>query len=373
MKIAMVCALWGPAYPTGSGIYAYELSRRLAEEGHEVHVFTSNTGEFNGTKYPSNLHLHKLKSHGLIWDMNPLSNAFSKIVNEDFDIVHVHSYIFFLSNSVAFAKAFKKFNYVLTFHGGVDYQSSNCDASTRFWLKDNFYDRTLGYSTVKMADKVISVCKKDIPIIKEKFDAEAQYVPNAVCTSRFSYHDNNSRTIMFVGKLEKWKGAADLCDIFRIVNKKLPDVKFRIVGDGSLAKEFLASDLPIEFMGYVPHDIMPQYYGSSCLSVLPSYMEGSPTTCMESLACGVPVVATNVGDTSDVVLDGKSGFIHSPGDIAGMADSIISLLNEDSLRKKMGREGRRHIEDNYSYNSILPKMKTIYSTLLQEGRSIGQI
>jgi len=51
MKVAMVTAFWGPAYPTGSGIYAYEVARRLAEQGNEVHVYTSNVGNFNETKY----------------------------------------------------------------------------------------------------------------------------------------------------------------------------------------------------------------------------------------------------------------------------------------------------------------------------------
>jgi glycosyltransferase involved in cell wall biosynthesis len=364
MKIAMVTAFWGPAYPTGSGIYAYEVARRLAEQSNEVHVYTSSVGNFNEVKYPDNLHVHVLRAYGVVWDMNPLANVFTRLLREDFDIVHVHSYIFFMSNMAALARIFRDFRYVLHFHGGLNYSEAKMFYPWRVWAKENIYDRLPGLFTVKMADEVLSVAKSDIPIIKKKFGVDADWIPNGVCTEKFSYSESDSRIVTYVGKLEKWKGAETLIDVFKIIHKELKDVEFIVAGDGSLAGRLRNTNLPVKLIGHVPHDKMPEIYHKSAVSVLPSYMEGLPTTCMESLACGVPVVATDVGDTKEVVIDGETGFLVKPGDTKTMAHKVIELLEDEDSRKNMGKEGRRHVEENFSYDAIIQKLCDIYTSLI---------
>ena len=93
-RIAQVTAYWGPAYPTGSGVFCYEISKRLAKQ-FEVHVFTSSIGRFNNLNSIDNLHVHPLYTYGVLWDMNPIANVFTQLLKNDFDIIHVHSYIFF--------------------------------------------------------------------------------------------------------------------------------------------------------------------------------------------------------------------------------------------------------------------------------------
>ncbi len=365
MKIGMVTAFWGPAYPTGSGIYAYEVARRLAEQGNEVHVYTSSVGNFNETKYPDNLHVHVLRTYGVIWDMNPVANVFTRLIRQNFDVVHVHSYIFFMSNMTALARAIKNFKYILHFHGGLNYSVAEMFYPERVWAKEKIYDRTLGRLTVKMADKVLSVAKSDIPLIEKKFGVESDWVPNAVCTEKFSYSENESkRTVTYVGKLEKWKGAELLIDIFKIIHKELGDVEFMIAGNGSLARKIRDSKLPVKLLGHVPHHKMPEVYHKSDVVILPSFMEGCPTICMESLACGVPVVATDVGDTREIVLDGETGFLVSPGDAKTMAFKVIELLEDDELRKRMGKEGRKHIEENFSYDVVVEQIFNLYKYML---------
>jgi glycosyltransferase involved in cell wall biosynthesis len=362
----MVSALWGPAYPTGSGVYAYEIAKRLAESGHEVDVYTSQVGNFNGTKYPPNMHLKILRTYGFAWDMNPIANVFNKLVGNDYDIVHVHSYVFCMSNTAAMARAFRDFGYVLNFHGGVSHCDMDGSTGFRFMAKEQIFDRTIGMLTVKLADKVISIAKRDVPLIREKFGVESSYVPNAVCTDLFTPGSNgHEKVVTYVGKLEKWKGTEDLLKIFEIVQKEVEDVKFMVVGNGSLQEKVRSSGLPIKMTGFVPHSKIPTIYHGSAVSVLPSYMEGCPTTCMESLACGVPCVATNVGDTQEIVLNGKTGYLETPGDINGVAARIIELLQDETLRRRMGAEGREHIANNYSYSTVMKKMLEVYGSITQ--------
>ncbi len=361
MKIAIVSPLWGPAYPTGSGVYAYELATRMANLGHEVHVFTFQVGNFPPMDLPANLHLRVLRTYNMMWDMNPIANVLPILVREDFDVVHVHSYIFFMSNSAALARLMRRFRYVLNFHGGISHNGMPSSCSSKIWIKDHIFDRTLGRVTVRLADEVVSVSKSDIPLIKSTFGVTAHYIPNAVSTEKFNPVENGSRVITYVGKLERWKGAGDLLSIFKKVDKEVRDVKFRIIGDGSLAGMFRKSGIPLELLGHIPHENMPAYYQDSAASVLPSYMEGAPTTCMESLACGVPCVATNVGDTPEIVSDGRTGFLVDPGDTDAYASHLIELLEDRTLRHRMGAQGRQHVIDHFSYDRVVEQMLKVYN------------
>lgn len=364
LKIAQVVAYWGPAYPTGSGVFCYELSKRLAKQ-FEVHVFTSDVGNFNNLESVDNLYLHPLRTYATIWDMNPVANVFTKLLQNDFDIVHVHSYIFFLSNMAALARLFKRNSrYILHFNGGLDFSGNNRSFHPgRIWAKEKIYDRTLGYFTTKMADRVLSASKSDISIIQRKFGIrEVSWIPNAVDTDSFlpPVEEPDPPAVMYVGKLEKWKGIDTLIKCFRIIKEEVKDVEFLVVGTGSLESELRKTELPIEFCGQVPYEKMPEVYRRASVLVLPSYMEGFPCTCVEALSCQVPVIATDVGDTREIVIDGQTGFLALPGDAEGIASRTIQVLADRDLRKKLGENGRAHVGRNFGYETVTEKVIEIY-------------
>ena len=229
----MVTAFWGPAYPTGSGIYASELAERLVERGHEVHVITSDVGNVENNGFSKDIQLHALHSYGFAWNMNPIASSFRKILDGKFDIVHVHSYIFFLSNTAAMARWFSNHKYLLQFHGGLNHQMHETANDRRMWAKEKVFDRTLGRMTVDSADELLSVARSDLPIIKRKFGRDAVHLPNAVSLSKFRPEDGNAVYLTYVGKFEEWKGFTDLLDIFKIVKNDVPEAKLLLVGQGS--------------------------------------------------------------------------------------------------------------------------------------------
>ena len=364
MKIAQVTAYWGPAYPTGSGVFCYELSKRLAKQ-FEVHAFTSDVGNFNNLEEIDNLYVHPLHTYATIWDMNPIANVFTQLLKGDFDIVHVHSYIFFLSNMAALARLFKrKSRYILHFNGGLDFSGDSRNFHPRrIWAKENIYDRTLGYFTTRIADRVLSASKSDIPIIQRKFGTkEVEWIPNAVDTERFMpVADKPNRPVVtYVGKLERWKGVDVLIKCFEAINRELEGVEFLIAGRGSLEGKLRETKLPIEFLGSVPYAEMPEIYQRTSVLILPSYMEGFPCTCIEALSCGVPAVATDVGDVKEIVLDGETGFLAKPGDSEEITSHIIKILKDKNLAKKLGENGRTHVKENFSYEAVMGKIIEIY-------------
>lgn len=369
MRIAQVTAYWGPAYPSGSGVFCYEISKRLAKQ-FEVHVFTSDTGDIKNMNSIPNLRLRPLRTYGILWDMNPVANVFSKLLQDNFDIIHVHSYIFFLSNMAALARLFKRRSrYILHFHGGLSSQNGTASFHpARIWAKEQIYDRTLGYMTAKLADRVLSVSKSDIPIIRRKFGIkDVEWIPNAVDTEQF-LHTNDEPSVplvTYVGKLEQWKGIDVLMKSFEIIRREVKDAKFLIVGTGSLKDKIREVNLPIEFLDFVPYSEMPEVYQRTSVLVLPSYMEGLPLTCIEALSCQVPVIASDVGDVGEIVLDGETGFLTEPGDSKAVASRAVQVLKDKELQRRLGENGRMHVKENYSYDVVMEKVIQEYETCLQ--------
>ena len=368
MKIAQVTAYWGPNYPSGSGVSCYEISKRLAEH-FEVHVFTSDIGNPNKLNTVDKLFIHPLHTYATFWNMNPLANVFTRLLQSDFDVIHVHSYIFFLSNMAALARIFKrKSRYILHFRGGLDFSGDSRNFHPmRIWAKENIYDRTLGYFTAKLADCVFSVSKNDIPIIQRKFGIkEVKWMPNGVDTEKFiSAKDKpNPPVVTYVGKLEKWKGIDTLIKSFEMINKQVKNVKFLVAGTGSLEGSLRAAKLPIELLGSVPYENMPAIYKRTSVVILPSYMEGFPCTCVEALSCEVPVVATDVGDVKEIIIDKETGAIAKPGDSEEIASRTIEILKDEGLRRKLGQNGRAHVEKNFSYDVLMPKIIREYQKCL---------
>jgi glycosyltransferase involved in cell wall biosynthesis len=107
------------------------------------------------------------------------------------------------------------------------------------------------------------------------------------------------------------------------------------------------------------------YYPACDLTVLPSRHEGMPNVILESLACGVPVVATRVADNEILVPDGKVGFIVESEDAVGLATRIRELLDDSVLREKLGATARSWIVENFSADRMAEKMIAAYRMMYE--------
>lgn len=113
------------------------------------------------------------------------------------------------------------------------------------------------------------------------------------------------------------------------------------------------------FLGDVQEDFLPVLYNCSDLVVLPSIQEGQGITLLEAQATAKPVVAFNVGGISEVVLNGKTGFLINANSYE-LAEAIQKLLSDDSLREKMGDNARKFVCDNFSWDFCAQKMLQVY-------------
>ena len=102
----------------------------------------------------------------------------------------------------------------------------------------------------------------------------------------------------------------------------------------------------------------------SDLFLLPSLQESFGLSALEAMACGVPVVASNVGGLPEVVIDGVTGFLHPPDDVEQMAESAIAILSDPALHARMAAEGVRLATERFSADRIVPQYEALYERAL---------
>jgi glycosyltransferase involved in cell wall biosynthesis len=165
--------------------------------------------------------------------------------------------------------------------------------------------------------------------------------------------------------LETWLRAAAL------VAQRYADAQFVLVGEGrdgvTLGQlQRLATALGIaervHFPGYHAH-LLP-VYGSFDLFMLSSRREGLPNSILEAMAVGLPIVTTDVAGTSELVLDGQTGYVVPQGDVDRLAQGLMTLLADQQLRQRMGQAGRERIEREFSFTQRLQCIEALYARVL---------
>lgn len=183
--------------------------------------------------------------------------------------------------------------------------------------------------------------------------------------------------VIGIGRLEKQKRFDIFLQTAKLVSDQMPNVGFLIVGDGSQRKELesLAAKLglypSVRFTG--ARSDVPTLLGISDVFLLTSDFEGLPLTLLEALAMQVPVVATHVDGTSEVLGRGLGGILIPPRDPVAAADAVMALLHDEERRRITGREGRRLVEHVYSISLVNQQVEEAYRSVLQQNDWSSQV
>ena len=176
--------------------------------------------------------------------------------------------------------------------------------------------------------------------------------------------------MLFVGRLTKEKNIPNLLNAVPKVLGVFPNTLFIIVGKGDERPNLkkLTVDLGIEenviFTGAVP-DVADYYYLSDLL-VLPSNHEGRAIVLIEAMACGKPVISTDVGGTRDVIVDGKNGFIVPLGDSDAISQKIILLLSNPKKMISMGEIGQEFVIKTQDIKKNAYMLREIFDKTISE-------
>jgi N-acetyl-alpha-D-glucosaminyl L-malate synthase BshA len=199
-----------------------------------------------------------------------------------------------------------------------------------------------------------------IDVIPNFVDA-TQFVPpirREIGTTRVLTHVSNFRPI---------KRVTDVIRIFAAVRTHMP-VRLELVGDGpersrveALVHELNLQDI-VRFRGEL--DDLVEVYGTSDVFLLPSESESFGLAALEAMACGVPVVASDVGGLPEVVTEGETGFLAAVGDVAAMAEKVEQLLSDERLHRTMSRLARERVESTFRLDPAVDRYEAVYRRVL---------
>ena len=227
-------------------------------------------------------------------------------------------------------------------------------------------------ATIKRADKLVTLTqqvKKLYTNIIEKDKIEV--IPFAVDTEVFKPSKREEKNeVLYVGSLFELKGIRHLITAIARVAKEKPETRLRIVGEGpqkAVIEEMirnckLQKNVTIE--GIIPHNRIVSYYQRCSFLCFPSQGEPFGKAVIEAMACAKPVIATDIGGPRETLLNGETGFLVPLGQQKILAEKMLALLEDDTLRKKMGRNARRVALERYSWLKVAEKYHKIYQSFL---------
>ena len=233
--------------------------------------------------------------------------------------------------------------------------------SLEIWMEKYTLDRARGISSpcVFLANYIRQTCKVDSPI---------ETIPYPIDTLRFtpSEQKDNPPMILFVGRVEKRKGADVLMHAMLRVWAKHPACEFVFAGRiNDDCKDQVAAMTPrVKFLGVLSHNELVTWYQRAAIFVAPSLWDNSPNTIYEAMACGTPVIATRVGGIPELVDEGVTGLLVPPSDPDELAEAIIALLGNDQRRERMGQRARAKAVEQYSLQKILERTLAFYRSVL---------
>ena len=223
----------------------------------------------------------------------------------------------------------------------------------------------------------IAVSKPALDFVSRYLPGDYRIIPNGIDTEHFSpdvpqleEFADGKLNILFVGRLEKRKGLDYLLQACGKVKKQFHDFRLIVVGPGTRLRnryEKLVKELNLDnvvFTGLVTSAELPKYYRSADIFCAPATGgESFGIVLLEAMASGKSVVASNIEGYASVLNNGEEGLLVSPRDEEALAQALLTLLDDKSLRQRMGAKGRVKAE-KYSWPNIAQKVLDYYTTLL---------
>ncbi|AFQ46141.1 glycosyltransferase [Desulfosporosinus meridiei] len=161
-----------------------------------------------------------------------------------------------------------------------------------------------------------------------------------------------------------------LIEAFALVQRRFPQTLLRIAGEGPqrASLEDLAVRLGvsehIEWLGQLPNAEIAGFYQSIDIVVIPSRQESFGVTAVEASACARPVIASRIGGLTEVIVEGETGLLVSSESISELSSAMEGLLNDPTLRERLGQQGRVNVLKNYDWQKNVAQMEAVYQRLL---------
>jgi glycosyltransferase involved in cell wall biosynthesis len=310
-------------------------------------------------------------------DLVALLKLYNICRREKIDIIHTHSSKAGILGR--WAAAFSKVPFIIhTIHGWGFHSRQNS-------LKKKFFI-ALEKLSAGITDRLIAVSRANIATgIENGIGTKKKYtlIRSGIKPSRFRDGEVNiaglkrelkleedAKIVGMVACFKPQKAPLDFISVAKRITETRPGIQFLLIGDGSLRPkvEGLIKKLSLEkkvILAGWRKDI-PRILKTIDLLVLTSLWEGLPRVFPEAMASGLAIVATKVDGAPEAIEEGVNGFLVAPGDIDGMVEKIITLLDEPERLKEMGRKGSEKVFPEFDIDLMVTKIDTLYQAFRRE-------
>lgn len=376
MHVCMIAREFPPR-SGGIGYYVYNLSKKLLERGYEVTVMTRGSTAKLTREIVDGITVFKVSFFPVYplhnWIHGSFLNALIKSLEPKLTLIHLHTPLPPPIKTVLpiITTVHTPMKIDARYHEVVDIYS--LAEKVQSMVVSPFIESKLFGISQSITSVSYSVAKelKEYGLDSEKITVVGNGVDQEVFTPARK-KGSVERYVLYTGVLRARKGLFDLLECARYVCRRRSDVRFLICGNGPLLPKLNEKIRKLELqervvlLGHVRRGDLVRLCQNATVHVVPSHYEGLPTVLLEAMSCALPVVATNVGGTSEVISNGSNGFLVPPKSPERMSELILRLLDDDTLREEIGKAARKTILEHYTWNTIADNVTKCYEDMLPE-------
>jgi len=362
----------------GAGRMAYNLCKELAKRGINIHVFVPSSKNLIETN--ENLIVYFYNSLLKIGIMNISYRLLFAPLHYSVDIVHIHNDTPISVLAGLIYKKRKKRPLIVTWHGDWIENYGNLIRRIGVFISN----KSLVDWVLSEADVIVTPSKYYIKESRflRRYEEKIIEIPNGINLKDFiiPYSKEECRrmvgissekVVLFLSALYPLKGPHILLKAIPEVVKEHRDVLFVFVGGGRVEEyRKLAEQLGVikyvKFTGYVEEKQKPLYYKIADIFVLPSIetFENFPLVLLEASASGLPMIVSDLNTFNCIIRNGYNGLFTKRGNEKSLADAIIYLLENETVRKRMSKRSKK-MAKNYTWDKIAEKYERIYENILK--------
>jgi glycosyltransferase involved in cell wall biosynthesis len=375
----------------GLAAHVYDLSKMLVKKGYEIHVVTCSFPGAKDYELIDGVHVHRFDAYEipapdfLQWDLNMNllmeKKAIEIIDKYSIDILHAHDWL--VANAAIGLKHLYRKPLIATIHSLERGRRSGLFNDGQNMI-DQIENQLIqeAWHNIVCSQYMQSLCHFSFDFPNDKMTI----IPNGVRYKEFSvelspdekvihhkkYAHENENIIAYIGRLVPEKGVNVLLGAVKFVLERRPNTKFVVAGEGwhrneleTLSKE-LGITNKVLFTGYLPDEDFLAYFNVAEVLVVPSTYEPFGIVALEGMATKTPIIVSDVGGLSEIVDHGWTGMKVPPDNSMALADTIVELLENQSLTKNIIKNAMEKLTHVYDWSIIADQTMKVYERVLEE-------
>lgn len=391
MRVAMLSWEFPPKSVGGLAQHVYDLTGSLSALGAEVHLFTMGEPGIAEYERVNGVHVYRVipysvsAPHFTTWvsqfNVAILEKAIP-VMNDhgSWNVVHAHDWL------VAYAARALKHAYrlplVATIHATEYGRNYGLHNDTQRHISD--VEWWLGYEAWR-----VICCSRymegEIKFVFQIPDDKLVVIPNGVDTKNYAPKNKNltrdnyaapgEKIVFYVGRLVREKGVQVLLDAIPMILARVPNTKFVIAGKGPYQNELqnqaarMGIAQRVYFTGYVDDYTRNSLYSWSDVAVFPSLYEPFGIVALEAMAAETPVVVSDTGGLSEIIMHKFDGLKAAPGNPRALAEMILTILENPGLALQLKQNGLRKVKEQFNWHDIAARTMEVYRKVWEEHRS----